>query len=98
MQGQGSRQILIISNSGGSFVDGRKSAFLYNRFDDRWFLLGLARQEKSSKESIVANNGSELWAGSDVFTKARETDANIVVKQTSPARTAANSHSMRHVT
>lgn len=36
------------------------------------------KEEKSSKESIVANVGSELSAGNDVSIKARETDVNIV--------------------
>lgn len=36
------------------------------------------KEEKSSKESIVANVGSELSAGGDVSIKARETDVNIV--------------------
>lgn len=36
------------------------------------------KEEKSNKESIVANVGSELSAGNDVSIKARETDVNIV--------------------
>ncbi|KAB2793096.1 hemagglutinin [Brucella anthropi] len=36
------------------------------------------KEEKSSKENIVANVGSELSAGGDVTIKARETDVNIV--------------------
>lgn len=36
------------------------------------------KEEKSSKENIVANVGSELSAGGDVSIKARETDVNIV--------------------
>ncbi|MBM7329372.1 hemagglutinin repeat-containing protein [Agrobacterium sp. S2] len=36
------------------------------------------KEEKSSKENIVANVGSELSAGNNVSIKARETDVNIV--------------------
>ncbi|NKC04963.1 hypothetical protein HED55_22695 [Ochrobactrum haematophilum] len=36
------------------------------------------KEENSSKESIVANVGSELSAGGDVSIKARESDVNIV--------------------
>ncbi|ASV88344.1 hemagluttinin repeat family protein (plasmid) [Ochrobactrum quorumnocens] len=36
------------------------------------------KEEKSSKENIVANVGSQLSAGNDVSIKARESDVNIV--------------------
>ncbi|ASV87933.1 filamentous hemagglutinin family N-terminal domain protein (plasmid) [Ochrobactrum quorumnocens] len=36
------------------------------------------KEEKSSKENIVANVGSQLSAGNDVSIKARETDVNII--------------------
>lgn len=39
------------------------------------------KEEKSSKENIVANVGSELSAGKDVSIKARESDVNIVGSQ-----------------
>lgn len=39
------------------------------------------KEEKSNKENIVANVGSELSAGNDVSIKARESDVNIVGSQ-----------------